>query len=54
MHVWRAWRPHTAMLLNAVVGDPWVTLVCFAVILAGIPVYLVWKGGRSREVPVGS
>lgn len=38
------------MLLNALIGDPMVTLVCFGVILAGIPVYLLWKGRRPREV----
>ncbi|HET7232773.1 MAG TPA: amino acid permease [Longimicrobium sp.] len=35
------------MLLNALVSDPRVTLICFAVILAGIPVYLLWKGRGS-------
>jgi APA family basic amino acid/polyamine antiporter len=32
------------MLLNALISDPWITLVCFGVILAGIPVFLLWKG----------
>jgi len=32
------------MLLNALISDPTVTLVCFGVILAGIPVFLIWKG----------
>jgi len=35
------------MLLNALISDPWITLVCFGVILAGIPVYLAWKGRAS-------
>ncbi|HSU16534.1 amino acid permease [Longimicrobium sp.] len=41
------------MLLNALISDPVVTLICFGVILAGIPVFLVWKGG-SRAVPSDS
>jgi hypothetical protein len=37
------------MLLNALVSDPKVTLICFGVILTGIPVYLLWKGrGADR------
>jgi len=36
------------MLLNALVSSPKVTLICFGVILAGIPVFLIWKG-RGRE-----
>jgi len=36
------------MLLNALISDPKVTLICFGVILAGIPVFLLWKGRRSR------
>ncbi|HEX6751018.1 MAG TPA: amino acid permease [Longimicrobium sp.] len=32
------------MLLNALISDPVITLICFGVILAGIPVYLIWKG----------
>lgn len=32
------------MLLNALISDPVTTLICFGVILAGIPVFLVWKG----------
>ncbi|HET7460729.1 MAG TPA: amino acid permease [Longimicrobium sp.] len=35
------------MLLNALISDPWITLICFGVILAGIPVYLLWKGRGS-------
>jgi len=35
------------MLVNALVSDPKVTLICFGVILAGIPVYLLWKGRGS-------
>lgn len=35
------------MLLNALFSDPKVTLICFGVILAGIPVYLLWKGRGS-------
>ena len=34
------------MLLNALISDPGVTLISFAVILAGIPVYWFWKGRR--------
>ena len=36
------------MLLNAPISDPVITLICFGVILAGIPVFLIWKG-RARE-----
>lgn len=32
------------MLLNALVSSPKVTLICFGVILAGIPVFMIWKG----------
>jgi amino acid transporter len=32
------------MLLNALISDPVITLICFGVILAGIPVFLIWKG----------
>jgi amino acid transporter len=39
------------MLVNALVSDPRVTLICFAVILAGIPVYLLWKGRGSGAAP---
>ena len=36
------------MLLNALISDPVITLICFGVILAGIPVFLIWKGrGRT-------
>jgi amino acid transporter len=35
------------MLLNALISEPKVTLICFGVILAGIPVFLLWKGRRS-------
>jgi amino acid transporter len=35
------------MLLNSLISEPLTTLVCFAVILLGIPVYLLWKG-RGR------
>jgi amino acid transporter len=35
------------MLLNSLISEPMTTLVCFAVILLGIPVYLLWKG-RGR------
>ena len=33
------------MLLNALISDPKLTLICFGVILAGIPVFMIWKGG---------
>jgi len=36
------------MLLNALISDPVITLVCFGVILAGVPVYLLWKGRGSE------
>jgi amino acid transporter len=36
------------MLLNALISDPVITLICFGVILAGIPVFLIWKG-RGAE-----
>jgi len=32
------------MLLNALISDPVITLICFGVILAGIPVFMIWKG----------
>lgn len=37
------------MLLNALISDPLITLVCFGVILAGIPVYLGWKGRAANS-----
>jgi amino acid transporter len=37
------------MLLNALISDPKVTGICFAVILAGIPVFLLWKGRGSES-----
>jgi amino acid transporter len=33
-----------AMLGNALFTEPKTTLICFGVILAGIPVYYIWKG----------
>jgi APA family basic amino acid/polyamine antiporter len=36
------------MLLNALISDPVITLVCFGVILAGIPVFLIWKGTANN------
>jgi len=36
------------MLLNALISEPLTTLICFGVILAGIPVFMIWKG-RGRE-----
>jgi amino acid transporter len=41
------------MLLNALISDPKVTLICFGVILAGIPVFLLWKG-RGTGAPTNS
>ena len=35
------------MLLNALISSPKVTLICFGVILAGIPVFLLWKGKKT-------
>src|SRR3954463_10409181 len=35
------------MLLNALISEPLTTLICFGVILAGIPVFLIWKGKRA-------
>ena len=35
------------MLLNSLISDPIITLICFGVILAGVPVFLIWKG-RER------
>jgi amino acid transporter len=35
------------MLLNSLISDPLITLICFGVILAGVPVFLIWKG-RER------
>lgn len=37
------------MLLNALISDPVITLICFGVILAGIPVFLIWKGRRPAS-----
>jgi amino acid transporter len=37
-----------AMLGNAVFTAPGPTLICFGVILAGIPVYLIWKRPSHR------
>lgn len=36
------------MLLNALISDPMTTLICFGVILGGIPVFLGWKAGAAR------
>jgi len=36
------------MLVNAVVSYSRVALICFSVILAGIPGYLLWKGRGAR------
>jgi APA family basic amino acid/polyamine antiporter len=38
------------MLLNALISDPVITLICFGVILAGIPVFLVWKGRGGHSL----
>jgi APA family basic amino acid/polyamine antiporter len=37
------------MLLNALISDPVITLICFGVILAGIPVFLAWKGRAASS-----
>jgi APA family basic amino acid/polyamine antiporter len=37
------------MLLNALISDPWLTLACFGVIVAGIPVFLFWKGADAMR-----
>jgi APA family basic amino acid/polyamine antiporter len=38
----------TGMVLNALITDPVNTGITFAIILAGIPVYLLWFRGRHR------
>ena len=39
----------TGMVLNALITDPVNTGITFAIILAGIPVYLIWfRRGTSR------
>jgi amino acid transporter len=37
-----------AMLANALFTAPSTTLICFGVILAGIPVFYIWKGKGAR------
>src|SRR5690606_41174035 len=37
-----------AMIINAVVSDPVNTLVTFAIIGAGIPVYFVWRAWQRK------
>lgn len=38
-----------AMIINAVVSDPVNTLVTFAIIGAGIPVYFVWQAWKQKQ-----
>jgi APA family basic amino acid/polyamine antiporter len=37
------------MVANALATDPVNTGVTFAIVLAGVPVYAVWRGARSKK-----